>query len=225
MSDLYFRQIKVGPMANFCYLIGSISARRCLAVDPAWDIPAVSKVAQQDGMTVEGILVTHYHPDHIGGRLWGYDIAGVSDFIATHPVPIYAQKPEVEGIVKVTGLSRSDIKAQSSGDKISVGGIEVTLVHTPGHTPGSQCFLINERLVSGDTLFISGCGRVDLPGGDGEALYHSLHEKILTLPRETLVYPGHDYDDRPCAPLSHVLSVNPYLKVESFDEWKHLRMS
>ena len=211
-------------MANFVYLVGSKSKRQCFAIDPAWDVQAILDAAAADGMDVTGILATHYHPDHIGGKLWGYNIAGVSDFIALKPVPVYAQKEEIEGICKVTGLSRSDVKVAASGERLTLGETEITLVHTPGHTPGSQCVLVGDNMVSGDTLFISGCGRVDLPGGDGEALYHTLHDKIKKLPDKTMIYPGHDYDDRPCAPLHHLLHVNPYLKVESLDEWKHLRM-
>lgn len=222
--DLYLKQIKAGPMANFVYLVGSLKTKECVVIDPAWDIPLITETAAADGMKIISAVATHYHPDHIGGRLWDYNISGLADLIAVSPMPVYAQKEEIEGICKVTGLSRNDIKSSSSGDEIVMGEVALKLVHTPGHTPGSQCCLIADRLVSGDTLFISGCGRVDLPGGDGEELYRTLNTKLKPLPLETIVYPGHDYDDRPYAPLSHLLKVNPYLQVASLDEWRHLRM-
>lgn len=223
-ADLYLKQIKAGPMANFVYLLGSHAAKECVVIDPAWDIPLILQTAAADGMKIVGAVATHYHPDHVGGKLWGYNITGLADLIAVQPMPIHAQKEEIEGICKVTGVSRSDIKAASSGDEIQLGAVKLKLVHTPGHTPGSQCCLVDDGLVSGDTLFISGCGRVDLPGGDGEQLYHTLHHTLKPLPKSTIVYPGHDYDDRPSAPLSHLLKVNPYLQVGSLEEWRHIRM-
>jgi hydroxyacylglutathione hydrolase len=224
MSDLYIKQLSVGPMANFSYLIGSQSLRQCYVVDPAWDIPAIRNAAEADGMTLVGALVTHYHPDHCGGHLWGHDIQGVAEVSGMLKIPIYAHKNEIEGICKVTGLSRSDITPCSGGDKLSIGGVDITLIHTPGHTPGSQCFLCEGRLVSGDTLFISGCGRVDLPGGNAEELYSSL-KTLDKLPPQTILYPGHNYDDVPSAAMADVKKRNPYLKAATEQEWRRLRGS
>jgi glyoxylase-like metal-dependent hydrolase (beta-lactamase superfamily II) len=211
MSDLYLRQLAVGPMQNFAYLLGSRSARQCFVVDPAWDIGAITQAAAADGMSIAGALVTHFHPDHCGGHLWGHDIQGVAELVAAAPVPVYAHADEAEGLMKVTGLSRSDLKLSRGGDKLRLGGVEVTLLHTPGHTPGSQCFLCESRLVSGDTLFISGCGRTDLPGGSGEQLAQSLGT-LARLPSDTVLYPGHHYDPQESLPLGQVMRLNPYLK-------------
>jgi glyoxylase-like metal-dependent hydrolase (beta-lactamase superfamily II) len=137
------------------------------------------------------------------------------------PVPVHVQAHEAEGVRRVTGLSASDFVAHEGGDSIEIGGIRVRLLHTPGHTPGSQCFLVEEsgepgRLVSGDTLFLNACGRVDLPGGDPEALYRSLHDVLKRLPDETLVYPGHLYAD-PCDSLGAQKRTNPYLRVATLE--------
>jgi len=220
MSDLYLKQLRVGPMANFTYLIGSRSARQCFAVDPAWDIAAIRSAAAVDDMQIIGALVTHYHPDHCGGHLWGHDIEGVAELGGNGGVPIYAHTDEVDGIVKVTGVARSDIKACRSGDLLKVGGVEIKLIHTPGHTPGSQCFLCGDNLVSGDTLFITGCGRTDLPGGNAEQLYDSLANKLAKLPPGTVLYPGHNYDPVEHATMAEVKKVNPYLGATSFAEWR-----
>src|SRR5688500_6927861 len=105
MSDIYLRQLLLGPMENFVYLIGSRSARQCFVVDPAWDVAAIQEAATRDGMKITGALVTHYHPDHCGGHLWGHDIEGVAELVGALQVPIYAQTQEIDGLVQVTGLS------------------------------------------------------------------------------------------------------------------------
>ena len=107
----------------------------------------------------------------------------------------------------------------AGGDTLEVGDVEIRFVHTPGHTPGSQCFLVDGRLVSGDTLFVQGCGRVDLPGGDAEQLYESLTQKLAKLPDDTVLYPGHDYGHAPSAPLGDVRRDNPYLAIPTLERW------
>ena len=220
--DLYLKQLLLGPMENFVYLLGSKSSRECLVVDPAWDIQAIEDAAAADGMKITGCLITHYHPDHCGGHLWGHDIEGVAELVGRHPVPVYVQADELEGVQKVTGLSRSDFRVCHSGDVIEAGDSKITLIHTPGHTPGSQCFLCDGVLVSGDTLFLSGCGRVDLPGGSSDQLFESLSTKLAKLPPDTVVYPGHHYDAKPSAPVGELLSSNPFLKARSIEEWRRL---
>ncbi len=221
--DLYLKQLQLGPMENFVYLIGSKSSQECFVVDPAWEIQKILDTAQQDGMKIRGALVTHYHPDHVGGHLWGNDIPGLSELKEKLDIPIYAHKNEIPGLIQITGVNKKDFHACESGEKISTGTVDITLIHTPGHTPGSQCFLIDQKLVSGDTLFISGCGRVDLPGGDSEAMYESLTQKLAKLPKDTVLYPGHNYDSLPHATMEKVMLLNPYLNIKSKEEWRRLR--
>ena len=109
-------------------------------------------------------------------------------------MPIYVNKHEADGLKIVTGVSDSDLRRVDDGETAwSWEDLEIRFLHTPGHTPGSQCFLIGDRLVAGDTLFVQGCGRVDLPGGDPEAMYHTLTGKLAKLPPDTVLYPGHHY--------------------------------
>jgi glyoxylase-like metal-dependent hydrolase (beta-lactamase superfamily II) len=223
-SDLYFAQIPVGEMANFAYLIGSRETRECLVVDPAWSVDALLDQAERDGMRVTGALVTHYHQDHVGGSIFGMQIEGVARLLARAPVPIHVNAREAEGVRKVTGASASDLVAHEGGDVLALGGLRVRLLHTPGHTPGSQCFLVEEagapgRLVSGDTLFLGSCGRVDLPGGDPEALYESLTQKLAKLPDETLLYPGHFYAADPFSTIGEQKRRNPYLRVARLEDF------
>jgi glyoxylase-like metal-dependent hydrolase (beta-lactamase superfamily II) len=223
-SDLYFHQLPVGQMANLAYLVGSLSAREALVVDPAWSVDALLDQAETDGMKVVGALATHYHQDHVGGQIFGMDIEGVARLLARAPVPIYANEHEAEGLQKITGASASDVVRKASGDDLTLGEVRIRLLHTPGHTPGSQCFLLEERgqpgrLVSGDTLFLGSCGRVDLPGGDPEALYRSLNTTLKKLPDDTLLYPGHLYAPEPSGTLGEQKRTNPFLRVASLEQF------
>jgi hydroxyacylglutathione hydrolase len=223
-SDLYFRQIAVGQMANFAYLVGSRSTREALLVDPAWDVDGLLDVAESDGVRVVGALVTHYHQDHVGGEIFGMHIEGLGRLLERQPLPIHVNEREADGLRRVTGVSESDLVRVAGGDALALGSVRIRLLHTPGHTPGSQCFLVEEpgraaHLVSGDTLFLGSCGRVDLPGGDPEALYHSLHDTLKKLPDETLLFPGHLYSAQPYDTLGEEKSRNPFLRVATLQQF------
>lgn len=232
MAELYFRQLHAGvdfganapgaaQMRNFVYLIGDRDTGETLVVDPAWAVRELVEVAAQDGMNITGALVTHYHPDHIGGEIFGMNIDGLASLMTVNPCPIHVHKLERQGVQVVTGISERDLTPHESGDRVPVGGIEVELLHTPGHTPGSLCFRVAGALVAGDTLFLQGCGRVDLPGGNAEDLFHSLRDKIGTLPDHTVVYPGHAYSGAH-APLSDVKRTNMHMQVKDLVNWRRL---
>ena len=220
-SELILEQIQIGPMANFTYLVGSRSTREVAIVDPAWDIDALLERIDAADYKLTAALVTHYHPDHVGGSFGGNSIEGLAQLMAKRGVKAYVHKTEAEGVRKVTGLSESDLARVESGDRLAIGDVEVEFLHTPGHTPGSQCFRIRNTLVSGDTLFINGCGRVDLPGSDPEAMYHSLRH-LCSLPDDTLLLPGHNYAHVPNATMGETKSQNTYLNIRDLDTWKNL---
>lgn len=215
-SFLYFKQLEIGPMQNFVYLIGSTETRKIAVVDAAWEIDKILKLAAQDDMEITHAFVTHTHPDHVGGRFAGMEIQGVTELLGKCKAKVVVHKAEA-GFLK--GLSSSDMIKAESGDLIDVGGVEIQLLHTPGHTPGSQCFLVDKRIVSGDTLFIGSCGRVDLPGSDPEQMYYSLTQKLMALPDETILFPGHNYADRPTSTLGVEKQSNPYLKFHSLKQF------
>jgi len=218
-QELIIEQIEIGPMQNFTYLIGSRSTREVVIVDPAWDVDGlINHIAERD-YTLKGALVTHYHPDHCGGSFSGHNVAGVAELLENQALKIYVHSEEADGLKKVTGISDTDMVKVSSGDMLSIGDVDVEFLHTPGHTPGSQCFRIKQTLVSGDTLFIDGCGRVDLPGSDSEDMYRSL-QKLAELPDETLLLPGHNYGHVPNATMAEIKQQNTYLRVKDLETWK-----
>ncbi len=220
--DLYFRQLLVGPMANFIYLIGSRSAGECMVVDPAWDTNTLIDAAGRDGMKITGALVTHYHPDHCGGSIFGFSVpGGVAELIGKVDARIHVNKLEADGLKKITGVSESDLVRHESGDRIDIGNVSIELLHTPGHTPGSQCFMVNERLVAGDTLFVGGCGRVDLPGADPDQMYHSMM-RLAELPDQIELYPGHDYGPTKSAKMGEQKMSNAYLRRRTLEQWRSM---
>ena len=220
-SDLYFAQQAVGEMANLAYIVGSRETRQAYVIDPAWDVQGLIDIAAKDGIEVVGALVTHYHQDHIGGEIFGHNIEGLAKLLEIAPMPIHVNKHEAEGTMKVSGVSESDLVRHEGGDVLELGGVAVRLIHTPGHTPGSQCFHVEERdqagqLVSGDTLFLNGCGRVDLPGADPKAMYESL-EALKQLPDDTTLYPGHLYSPEGHDSMEAQKRSNPYLRATDVD--------
>lgn len=231
MDDrLYFRQLLAGrdfarsdpiarQMVNFVYLIGDRATGEALVVDPAYDIHGLLDVLEADGMHLTGALATHYHPDHIGGSMMGHPILGIEELLTLAPVPIHVQADEVPWITRVTDVGEADLVAHTSGDIVLAGEIPIELIHTPGHTPGSQCFFVHGLLVSGDTLFLEGCGRTDLPGGDPAALYDSLTHKLAKVPDDAVLFPGHLYSAEPSATMSETRRWNYVFKPSSEAEW------
>lgn len=216
---LYLRQLEVGPMQNFVYLVGDREKRECVVIDAAWDIDAIVDAALRDDMKIVAGLVTHFHPDHLGGAMMGMEIQGAAELIAKLPVKIHLHKSEAPFANRIAGLSNSDMVLTEAGDVTKAGDLEIKFLHTPGHTPGSQCFLVDGNLVSGDTLFIGSCGRVDLPGSSPEELFHSLNDTLKVLPPETVLYPGHNYSDRTTSTIGDERRRNPYMRFERLQDF------
>jgi glyoxylase-like metal-dependent hydrolase (beta-lactamase superfamily II) len=227
---LYFRQLLAGvdfaksdriarQMVNFVYLIGDRQTGEAVAVDPAYGPAELVGILESDGLRLVGVLATHYHADHVGGSLMGYPIAGVADLLEVSSVPIHVQKEESPWVKRAAGVSQDDLVEHEAGESLMVGDLEIKLLHTPGHTPGSQCFLVEGRLVAGDTLFLNGCGRTDLPGSDPAKMYDSLLNVLGRLPDDTVVYPGHLYSEEPSASLGETRRWNPVLAPRSAEEW------
>ena len=216
---IYFKQLEIGPMQNYVYLLGDPTTHEAAVVDAAWDVDMIVRTAEEDGYRVTKDLVTHFHPDHLGGDLMGHSIRGAAELIAKAPAKVYIHKAELPFVQRLTGLSPSDIVSVEGGDEVAIGNLKVKFVHTPGHTPGSQCFLVGNALVSGDTLFIGSCGRVDLPGSNPEDMYRSLTQVLGALPDETLLYPGHNYADRPRSTLGDEKRTNMMMRFRTLGDF------
>lgn len=217
VDTLYLKQIQCGEMANYVYLIGDPASRQAAVVDPAWDVERVLQVARTDGYTISKVLITHTHQDHTGGELFGHSIPGVVELLEKLDVPVYVHKTETHILKNVPASSKVPTE---NLQVIDLGGeVRITLLHTPGHTPGSQCFLVQDRLVSGDTLFIGACGRVDLPKSSPQDMYDSLVNKLMRLDDATILYPGHNYAPRPTSTIGEERRQNPYVQFASLHDF------
>jgi hydroxyacylglutathione hydrolase len=193
----------LGPMQNFIYLVGAASAKEVAVVDPAWDVPEIFAEAQRHGKVITAAFLSHHHFDHING---------VEDLLAKADIPVYAQKAEVD-FADVLQDFKGALKPVGPGDRIQVGPLEVTCIHTPGHTPGSQCISCGGALVSGDTVFVNACGRCDFPGGSPEQMFESLTKVLGGLGDDTILYPGHDYGDVQVSSMGRERAQNPYFRL------------
>jgi len=231
-GGLIFRQLLAGrdfaagdhfarTMRNHVYVIGDAATGEIVLVDPAYDVPALLGWVESSGLRLKGVLATHYHADHVGGEIFGEHIQGLTDLLELCDVPVHVQKEEVPWVSEMTGTPVSCLVPHTDGGTVRVGSVSVNLVHTPGHTPGSQCFVVGDNLVSGDTLFLEGCGRVDLPGADPDAMYTSM-QRLASLPGRLMVWPGHFYSAEPSAVLEDVKGTNPVLARMGREQWARL---
>lgn len=200
MTHAVIKQLPLGPMMNFAYLIGDDEEDACAAVDPGWDAKAIVDAASGAGWIIQKILLTHVHFDHANA---------IEKLVKITKAPAYVHRDEAG---ELKGMA--DVRPTDDGIVIEVGGLKVGCLHTPGHTPGSQCFLVDGALLTGDTLFVDGCGRVDLPGSDPRKMLSSL-KRIAKLDPATIVYPGHDYGPSPTSTIAEQLRNNPCLGATS----------
>jgi glyoxylase-like metal-dependent hydrolase (beta-lactamase superfamily II) len=226
---LYFRQLLSGrdfavgdavatQMVNFVYLIGDRATGEAVAVDPAYRVEDLLAALDADGMRLTGVLATHHHADHVGGSVFGVEIEGVRELLERQAVRIHVHRDEADWVRRGTGVSSTDLVEHDDDDVLEVGSVPIRMLHTPGHTPGSQCFLVADRLVAGDTLFLEGCGRMDFPGGDPGLMYDSLR-RLASLPDDVTVLPGHRYSPDAAAELGVVKRMNHVFRPTSRRQW------
>lgn len=212
MSDKPFEitALELGPMENFVYLIVDKESKKAAVVDPAWEVDEVIKLAEQKGVTITDILLTHSHHDHING---------ISQVLDKYDAQLHLLKAEAE----FWGNHLDLPTLHHGGDVIKLGDTDIKVYHTPGHTPGSACYHLNNELITGDTMFVYGCGRCDLSGGDPEVMYDTLR-KLGKLPGDTIILPGHNYADKETCSMHEELEGNPFMHFDNKDAFVKYRM-
>jgi glyoxylase-like metal-dependent hydrolase (beta-lactamase superfamily II) len=204
-------QIEVGPAQNFNELIADPQSGACAVVDPAFEVDRLLRLARERGWTIETVLVTHTHPDHIDG------VAELTD--ATGAL-VRVGAGEAEVVARFAPRAR--IAPIGDGERQPIGAGFAEAMKTPGHTVDGTSYLVDGAVMTGDTLFVGGCGRTDFPGGHAPTLWRSL-QRIAALPEETRVYPGHDYGQTPTSTVGWEKTTNPYLLCRSEEEFVALR--
>ncbi|MBT3312639.1 MAG: MBL fold metallo-hydrolase [Desulfobacterales bacterium] len=211
LNQLQIKQIYLSNMSTFCYLIGDDTTKTCALIDPAFQTNMLQKEIEKKGFTLTHVINTHNHPDHTSGN---------ASLIASTGAKLYIHSIDGKKLGKFLhgafsrifggkGSPEADVLLED-GDDINIGEITIKVIHTPGHTPGSICLYIKGNVFTGDTLFVESMGRTDLPGGSHKTLIESIHEKIYSLPDETIIWPGHDYGPSPKSTVGQEKKNNPF---------------
>lgn len=205
-------RMELGPMENFIYIIEDHASKRAAIVDPAWDVDEILSLASLRGLQVTDILLTHCHHDHING---------VEEVLDRHDAQIHLMKAENDfwtpGFIKPHTLY--------GGDVIMLGSTEIQAMHTPGHSKGSACYKIGNELITGDTMFVFGCGHCRLAGSDPETLFTTLTKLKEEMPAETIILPGHNYaPEHPVSTMSEQIRGNPFLHFDNKHDFIKYRM-
>jgi hydroxyacylglutathione hydrolase len=205
------RALELGPMENFVYLIEDRASGRAAVVDPAWDVPQVLALAERDGVRITDILLTHSHHDHING---------IEEVLRRYDAQLHLLRDEA----RFWGSYLDLPTLHRGGDHIALGETDIEVLHTPGHTPGSACYRVADQLITGDTLFVFGCGRCDLRGGDPEQMFHTLKDMGQHLPSDITILPGHNYAEKPLSTLGEQIEGNPFMHFDDLGRFVTYRM-
>ncbi|MFZ5775580.1 MAG: MBL fold metallo-hydrolase [Thermodesulfobacteriota bacterium] len=205
------KQLTVGSMAVCCYVVGCEETRKAAVIDPGGDEERILALCRAEGLEVAAIVCTHGHPDHVCGNRLLKQATGAPIIMHQDDAAFFG-RPEIEQYFSMLGLAASPPpdRTVAGGEHIAIGKVVLDVLHTPGHTPGGICLYSAPHLFTGDTLFVGGVGRTDFPGGDSGQMFDSIREKILTLPPETIVWPGHGYGGARSS-VGEEARTNPYL--------------
>lgn len=219
--SIYCKQL--GPMENFVYLIHDHASKRAAIVDPAWEVEQLIDLAAQQDIEITDILLTHSHHDHING---------IDRVLRRYDAELHLIKQEakfwgehLKEEANLWGTHLTQPRTHHGGDKLKLGNTEIEILHTPGHTPGSACYKLGNNLIAGDTLFVFGCGRCDLRGGNPEIMYDTLRKLKNDLPDNMILHPGHNYS--PAYPTSTIAAQtegNPFMHFDNKDDFVKYRM-
>lgn len=208
---MFLQQLEVGNLSVFAYLLGEAGGE-ALVIDPADEVDEILALAGRQKMKIQYILNTHAHVDHIMGNRAMKEKTGAKILIHEEDAPLLSKTPQ--GTLALFGARPSPPADQTvkDGEILQVGNIALRILHTPGHSPGGICVHVDQMVFTGDTLFVGAVGRTDLPGGSWPLMLQSIRTKLLTLPEETVVYPGHNYGLTPASTIGQERVQNPFLQ-------------
>jgi hydroxyacylglutathione hydrolase len=202
--------IPVGPLQCNCSVVGDEGTREAMVIDPGDEINEIMALVQKHGLAVKKIVITHAHIDHVGGAMKLRQLTGAPILLNQNDYALLKMLDVQAAWVGMATPGKVEIdQPLADGDKVRAGSLEASVLYTPGHTEGSVClyFPTQQKLIAGDTLFAGSIGRTDLPGGSFEKIMSSLHQRVLALPDETLVVPGHG----PLTTIGDERESNPFL--------------
>ncbi|MBI2659796.1 MBL fold metallo-hydrolase [Candidatus Woesearchaeota archaeon] len=209
---MIFRQVPVGPMQNFSYLIGDGNSREAAIVDAGWEVDKLIDICNEEKLKITKIILTHSHYDHV---------QKADELASKTNAAVYLHESDFNEIKKAIRNPNIKITKIKDNDEVKLGKIKIKIIHTPGHSPGAICLLAENRLLTGDTLFVDAIGRTDLPGGDSIKLFESL-QKLKKLDDNIEIYPGHDYGDVPFSTIGGEKKTNPYFKCDTKEQFLNL---
>ena len=210
-TSYLIHSLKLGPMGNFIHIVQDTATNSAAIIDPAWDCEGLQRYAQEQHFTFTDILLTHTHYDHINA---------VQELLEQQDARLYLHKIEAEFWGEAPP---AEILHQNS-NRLMVGKTQIEALHTPGHTPGSVCYRLDRHLITGDTLFVFGCGRCDLPGGNPEQLFETLSQLRDEIPDDITILPGHDYGVSPTSTMAEQRAGNPFLLFDNKQDFVDYRM-
>src|SRR3989338_8210878 len=209
---MLFKQIQVGPMQNFIYIIGDENSRGAAVVDAGWEADKLIDIAKKEKLEIKKIILTHSHYDHI---------QKADELASKTNAAVYFHEDDCNEIKKSIKNPNIKLHKLKNNDEIKVGNIKIKIIHTPGHSPAAACLLFENKLITGDTLFVNAIGRTDLPGGDSLKLFESL-QKLKKLKDDVEVYPGHDYGEIPFSTIGGEKKTNPYFMCSTKEQFLNL---
>ena len=209
---MFFNQVPIGTMQNFSYIIGDENSKEAAVVDAGWEIDKLIDICNKEKLKIKKIILTHSHYDHV---------QKVDELASKTNAEVCFHEDDFNEIKNSIKNPNIKIHRLKNNDEINIGKIKIKVIHTPGHTPGAICLLAENKLLTGDTLFVNAIGRTDLAGGDSLKLFESL-QKLKKLDDKIEVYPGHDYGDIPFSTIGGEKKTNPYFMCNTKEQFMNL---